>query len=228
MKTDSPLSPALQRIRELQEEGHSQRDIVKILQAEGVPLPRGRRQKWNLHGVQAALQQLEALAPAPSPPSGPRSIAAVPAPAEVDPPPPASPPEPSPKPRRRRPLRVKIQGPWIHTDSLLWEFLIHKVWDQLTEKTDHTMPIQEALNGLPLLRRRKDPAHLWEAVDRLAASRVKLEDELGSEMLAISTPLLSALLTEETLSFQFPTTLIKMVKNPQQYIRLKELFAAKH
>ena len=125
-------------------------------------------------------------------------------------------------------MKVKIQGPWIHTDSLLWEFLIHQVWDELTEKTDHTMPIQEALNALPLLRRRRDPEHLWEALDRLAASRVKLEDELGSQMLAISTPLLSVILTEENLSFQFPTTLIKMVKNPQQYIRLKELFAVKN
>ena len=230
MDTNTPFIPALQRVQELRAEGKSLRKMVDILQSEGVPLPPGRYKKWNHMGVQWCVQQLT-RSPAPdnpAPSSPAPSIAAVPAPAEGEPPPAASPSEPAPKPRRHRPMKVKIQGPWIHTDSLLWEFLIHKVWDELTKKTDHTMPIQEALDGLPLLRRRKDPAHLWEAVDRLAASRFKLEDELGSERLAISTPLLSALLTEDTLSFQFPTTLIKMVKNPQQYIRLKELLAAKH
>ena len=125
-------------------------------------------------------------------------------------------------------MNVKIQGPWIDTDSLLWEFLIHKVWDELTEKTDHTIPLQEALHGLRLTRRHRDPEHLWEALDRLSRSCVKLEGQLGSQLLSISTPLLSAVLTEESLSFQFPTALIKLVKNPQQYIRLKELFAAKN
>ena len=174
------------------------------------------------------LQQLDAPPQiTPSPPPAP-PIAAVPPPAEVDPPPAASPSEPSPEPPAPRRLKVKIQGPWIDTDSLLWEFLIHKVWDELTEKTDHTIPLQEALSGLRLTRRRRDPEHLWEALDRLAASRVKLEGQLDNQLLSISTPLLSAVLTEESLSFQFSTALIKLVKNPQQYIRLKELFGAKH
>ena len=42
MKPDSPLSPALQRVHELREEGKSQRVIAEILEAEGVPLPPGR------------------------------------------------------------------------------------------------------------------------------------------------------------------------------------------
>ena len=132
MKTDSLLSPALQRIRELHEEDYSQRDIVKFLQAEGVPLPPGRRQKWNLHGVQAALQQLAALPSPPSPPPAP-PIAAVPPPAEGDQPPVASLSEPPPDPATPRRLKIKIQGPWIDTDSLLWEFLIHKVWETPSE-----------------------------------------------------------------------------------------------
>ena len=226
MKTDSLLSPALQRIRELHEEDYSQRDIVKILQAEGVPLPPGRRQKWNLHGVQAALQQLAALPSPPSPPPAP-PLAAVPPLAEVEPAPVASPSEPPPKPRRRL-LKVKIQGPWIDTDSLLWDFLIHQVWADLPEKIEHTMPIQEALNGLRLTRRRRNREHLSEALDRLAGSRVKLEGQLDNQLLSVSTPLLSAALTAENLSFQFPVALIKLVKNPQQYVRIKELFAAKH
>ena len=123
---------------------------------------------------------------------------------------------------------MKIPGPWIQSDSLLWEFLIHQVWDDLTEKTDHTIPLKEAVKGLRLTPRRRDREHLWEALERLAASRVKLEGQLNNELLSISTPLLSAALTEEALSFQFPTALIKLVRNPQQYIRLKELFAVKN
>ena len=196
--------------------------MAQMLDTEGVPLPPGRSKKWNQPGVRACLQQLEVLARAAAPPS-----AAVPAPAEGDPPPATSPPEPSPKPPPAPRLEVKIQGPWIDTDSLLWEFLIHQVWDELTDKTEHTIPLKEALHGLRLTRRHRDPEHLWEALDRLSRSCVKLEGQLGSQLLSISTPLLSAVLTEESLSFQFPTALIKLVKNPQQYIRLKELFAAK-
>ena len=189
--------------------------MAEILQREGVLRP-PHSGKWNHMTVQWCVKQLKALAPAPPPAP---SIAAVPTPPEVEPPP---------APKRRRPLKLKIEGPWIHTDSLLWEFLVQAVWDHLTEKTSHTMPIQEALNGLPLPRRRHDPEHLAEALDRLAASRVKLEDELGSERFLMSIPLLAVRLTETALSFQFPDTLIKMVKNPQEHLLLRQLFAVKH
>ena len=225
MTTETPLSPALERALELREERKSHRRIAEILEAEGRPLPPGRAKKWNHTAVGQLFQKFDAPAsPAPAP-------SAVPAPAEGEPPPAASPAEPSPKPSpkpRRRLLKVKIQGPWIDTDSLLWDFLIYQVWADLPEKTEHTMPIQEALNGLRLTRRRRDREHLWEALDRLAGSRVKLEGQLDNQLLSVSTPLLSAALTEENLSFQFPGALIKLVKNPQQYIRIKELLAAKH
>ena len=226
MKTPRLPSPALQRVRELQEQGHNQRDIAQILESEGIPAP-GRSKTWNQSAVRLFLQRLDEPAPTPSPAPVP-APSAVPPPAEVDPPPAASPSEPSPKPPVTRRLKVKIQGPWIDTDSLLWEFLIHQVWDELTEKTDHTIPLQEALSGLRLSARRRDREHLWEAVDRLASSRVKLEGRRANQLLSISTPLISAVLTDKTLSFQFPAALIKLVKTPREYIRLKELFAATH
>ena len=225
MDINTPLPPALQRVQQLQKEGYSERKIAEVLEAERVQLP-PRRKKWTRAGVRAALQQLEALPPAPAPPSPP-SITAVSAPAAVDPPPAAAPP-PATAPRRRRPLKVKIEGPWIQSDSLLWEFLVQAAWDHLTEKTSHTLPIQEALNGLPPLRRRRDPEHLAEALDRLAASRFKAEDELGEKRLLMSIPLLAAILTETAVSFQFPATLIKMVKNPQEHLLLRQLFAVKN
>ena len=233
MKTDPSPAPALQRIRELQEQGHNQRDIAQILESEGIPAP-GRSKTWNQSAVRLLLQRLDAPAPAPSPPPAPPAPAvpapapAVPAPATAPPAPSTSAPAPPPQRRATRRFRIKIEGPWIHTDGLFWEFLIHKVWDQLTEKTDHILPLQEVLNGLSLSPRRRDLDHLWEALDRLAASRVKLEDQKGDERLCISAPLLSSILTQEDLSFQFPSTLIKMVKNAQQYIRLKELLTGKN
>ena len=234
MNTDTPLPAALQRVQELHREGHKQRDIAKILEAEGVPLLPGRSKKWNQPGVRAALQQLEAQAPAPPPPLPPTSpppppsIAAVPIPAEVDPSPPEPTPAPKPAPLPPHSLKVKILGPWTRTDSLLWDFLIHKVWEELGQKAAHTLPLQDGLNGLRAARGRSDRAHLWDALDRLAASRVKLEGQLDKQHLAISTPLLSAALTQKTLAFQFPDALIRLVKNPQQYTRLQALFGVKH
>jgi len=225
MKIDSRQAHALERARELQEQGRPQRDIAKILEAEGHPPP-GRSKTWNQSAVRLFLQRLNAP-PAPAPPSPP-STTAVSAPAAGDPPPTASP-APASAPRRRRPLKVKIEGPWIQSDSLLWEFLVHAVWDELTTKTDHTLPLEAAVKGLPLGPiRRRDRAHLGEAVDRLTASRFRLEDEVGAQMLSLYIPLLAARLTEERLSFQFPTALIQMVKNPQQYIRLQEVFRAEN
>ena len=202
------MPPTLQRVQELHTAGQTQRAIAEILNSEGVPLPPGRYKKWNQPGVRACLQQLEALT-APPPPS----ITAVPA--VVNPPPPAR-------------LDVKIQGPWIETDSRLWEFLIHQVWDELTEKIEHTLPLEDILEGPRLTPPPRDREHLWAAIDRLTASRVRLESLHNHERLSISTPLLSAVLSARALSFQFPAALIKLVKIPREYGRLKELFRATH
>ena len=45
---------------------------------------------------------------------------------------------------------------------------------------------------------------------------------------AISSPLLSAVLTHNALSFHFPPALVKLLKNPQRYTRFRTLFAVKH
>ena len=214
MQTNTPLAPYLQRVHELRTAGYSLRKIAAILQKEEAQLP-PHSSKWNHMTVQWCLQQLEALTPA------------VPTPAEVDPTTPQRP-RSAPAPRRRRPLKWKIEGPWIQSDSLLWEFLVQAAWDHLTETATHTLPIEEALNGLPFTRRRRDPDHLAEALDRLAASRFKAEDELGEKRLLMSIPLLAVILTETAVSFQFPDTLIKMVKNPQEHLLLRQLFAVKN
>lgn len=120
-------------------------------------------------------------------------------------------------------LTVKVHGPYTRTDSLLWDFLLHTVWSTLEKEADHTLPLERGLDALRAVKGRPDREHLWEALDRLVASRVKLEGTLDRHQLTISTPLLAAVLTENTVSFHFPPPLVKLVKNPQQYTRLQAL-----
>lgn len=203
MKPDPRLSPALQRISELRAAGHSQRAIARILQAEDVPLPPGRAKKWNQPGVQACLQQLEEWEAAP-------------------PPPPPSPATPSPT----ATMKLQIHGPWLRTDGLLWEFLLHKVWDGLDQKPTHALPIKDALPGL----RAAPPPHtrtqLCDALDRLARSVVFAVGSDGPQLLDVTTPLISTACTEDTLHFQFPDALLKLLTLPRQLTRLHELLAA--
>lgn len=137
-------------------------------------------------------------------------------------PPPAKPPAPGPP-----TLTVKVHGPYTPTDRLLWDFLLHAVWSKLDEETDHTLSLERGLDALRAVKGRPDREHLWEALDRLAASRVKLEGTLDRHQLTITTPLLAAVLTENTVWFHFPPPLVKLVKNPQQYTRLQALLEGK-
>ena len=225
MKTETPLSPALERALELREERKSHRVIAEILEAEGVPLPPGRAKKWNHTTVGQLFQQLEATAPLP-PPAPP--ITPVPGPAEVDTMPqpidPNTPPEAVPP----HSLTVKILGPWTHADSLFWDYLFRSAWEKIDQKTDHTLPLEDAIDNLLTITHRADAEHLWETVDRLAASRVKVESMVAHHPVAISTSLLSAVLTHNAVSFHFPPALVKLLKNPQRYTRFRTLFAVKH
>lgn len=198
---------ALPRIRELKAEGRSLREIADQLQKEGVPPPpRGRQ--WHHKAVDRILAR------------------AATRPEEV-PPPVSSAPTPPPSPHSPAQLKVQIHGPWIRTDGLLWEFLLHQVWDDLDQKPDHTLPIKEGVKGLRRAERRRDREHLCDALARLSRSGVVLDGADGPRLLTVTTPLISAACTEDILHFQFPTALLTLVKNPQQYVQLQELLAAK-
>ena len=208
MPTLPPPPTLLQRVKALYQAGLSERKIASLLETEGLP-PLPGRKAWNRSAVRACLQH-----PGPTP--------SAPAPRPTPPPPPPLPSAPT-----TDELTVKIRGPWIRTDGLLWEFLLHKVWDELAHKPDHTIPIEEALAGLRLAEQRRDRAHLCDALERLARSCVLLDGTDGVHLLTVATPLLSAALTKTTLNFQFPTALLKLIKNPEQYVHLQELLAAK-
>ena len=71
--SDVPV-PTLQRVRELQAQGHSLRKIAAFLQAEGIPPP-GRRRTWTHTAVRWCLSQQAAASAAPSSPAA-QTIAA--------------------------------------------------------------------------------------------------------------------------------------------------------
>ena len=123
-------------------------------------------------------------------------------------------------------MKLQIHGPWLRTDGLLWEFLLHKVWDDLDQKPAHQLPIKDALPGL----REAPPPHtrtqLCDALDRLARSVVFAVGSDGPLLLDVTTPLISTACTEDTLHFQFPDALLKLLTLPCQLTRLHELLAA--
>lgn len=195
----------LDRIRALKAEGLSLRQIAEQLQQDGVPPP-GRSSRWHHNAVDRLLARAGAR------------------PEEAPTPPPSPTPQPSPTAR----LHVKIHGPWIATDSLLWEFLLQKVGADLLTQSEHTIPLTEAVRGLRLPPGRQDQEHLWDALDRLAASRVVWQGQLDDTRLSIVAPLLSAWLIDARLSFAFSPALVKLLKDPGQYGRLKELLGARN
>ena len=205
MKAPSPPLPALQRIAELRAEGKSQRAMAEILQAEGVPLPPGRAKRWNQPGVQACLQQLE-------------EWEAEQAPEQAPPPPPASGPAK---------MDVHIHGPWIKQDGVLWEFLLHRVWDDLDKERSHTLPLEDALLGLQPPAGPRDRAALCAALDRLARSCVVIVGAGGARRVNLTSALIAAATSENIVNYQFPDPLLRLVKIPQQYVQLQELLAAK-
>lgn len=219
MNPPPELHPALQRIAVLRDAGHSLRAMADILEAEAVP-PIGRAKGWNHVRVQAALQQLEAweaeqAAKKPAPPPPPA------APAPQQPPARVGPADTSSK------MDVTIQGAWLKHDGLLWEFLLHQVWDKLEAERAHTLPLREAVGGLRGRSQRRDRATLCAALDRLARSCVIIQGAGGGRLVNITTALISSATTEAALHFQFPDPLLKVVKIPQQYVQLQELLAAK-
>lgn len=66
--------PTLQRVHELQAQGHSLRKIAVFLQAEGIPPP-GRRRTWTHTAVRLCLSQRAAASASPSLPDA-QTIAA--------------------------------------------------------------------------------------------------------------------------------------------------------
>ena len=154
MDTDTPLKPYLRRVQELRSEGLSLRKMVAVLEEEAAPLP-PHSAKWNHMTVQSCVKELQPPVSAPLPPAAPPDspIPAAPPSHPLDPLPaselpalidPDTPPEAVPP----HSLTVKILGPWTHADSLFWDYLIRSAWEKIAQKTDHTLPLEDAISNL--------------------------------------------------------------------------------
>jgi len=124
-------------------------------------------------------------------------------------------------------MEVQIHGPWIKHDGVLWEFLLHRVWDDLGTARAHTLPLKDALPGLRPPSGPRDRAALCAALDRLARSCVVIDGESGPLRVNLTAALIAAATSETVVHYQFPAPLLRLVKLPQQYVQLQELLAAK-
>ena len=101
MNPDTPAT-AVQRARELREEGKSLRAIADILAAESVPLPPGRTTKWSHTAVVRLFRQCD------TPPAAP-GRAGLQEPAST----PAPPPQPPPPVRLDRDMPPLVSPGWV-------------------------------------------------------------------------------------------------------------------
>ena len=182
MSADKNLLAALDRVQELQAEGHSLRKIAEILDGENL-LPPGNRTKWHHAAVRWCLEEIQ---------------------------------------RRNPPfLKIEVHGPYTAADRRLWGFLLHRAWPELEKKTAHKLPLPTVLDALRAGKGRVERKQLWEALLRLTATYVAWDGKLGQRHRSVCVSLLSATLTEDTLSFHFSPDLLQLLTNHEQYARLQ-------
>ena len=208
MPDDTNLAATLQRVQVLRAAGHSLRKMADMLQSEGFA-PVGRAKKWNYMGVRWCLQQL-------------------PEPAAVTPAPPSTA-EHAPAPDAKPSLKIEIYGPYTAPDLSLWTFLLNQIGDELTANKEHTLPLPVVYNALKVGKGSPTRRHLWEALQRLASTRVFWDGKLGQRWTSIATHLLTGRVIddENVLVFEYTSSLVKLLRNRQQRARLYLLLESK-
>ncbi len=128
---------------------------------------------------------------------------------------------------------VKVDGPYTERDRKLWVFLLHTVFDELGEKTIHTLPVREINAMFRELGGDHSTKWLWESAKRLAKTTVEWETtfEDGRFDQGISS-MFGANISKKarqmgTLTFNFPPLLIPIIKQPTRFARLRVHFLLK-
>lgn len=128
---------------------------------------------------------------------------------------------------------VKVDGPYTERDRKLWVFLLHTVFDELGEKTIHTLPIREINSIFRELGGEHDTKWLWDSARRLAKTTVEWETtfEDGRFEQGISS-MFGANISKKarqmgTLTFNFPPLLIPIIMQPTRFARLRVHFLLK-
>lgn len=200
MDADAQLLATLDRIQALRGKGQSLRKMAEILESEGFPPP-GRAKKWNHMGVQWCIAQLDRPAKAKQP----SDKAAQPS------------------------LKIEIHGPYTAADLSLWTFLLNQIGDELIAGKEYTLPLPTVFHALEVGKGSPTRRHLWEALQRLASTRIFWDGRLGQRRNSIATPLLSGRVIddENVLVFEYTSSLVKLLRNRQQRARLQLLLESK-
>ena len=135
--------------------------------------------------------------------------------------PPAEAPQPS--------LTIEIHGPYTAADLSLWTFLLNQIGDELRAGKEYTLPLPTVFHALEVGKGSPTRRHLWEALQRLASTRIFWDGRLGQRRNSIATPLLSGRVIddENILVFEYTASLVKLLRNRHQRARLHLLLESK-
>ena len=205
MPTEKNVAATIKRAGELRAAHLPLRKIAELLEKEGYP-PAGNRSKWHHAGVRWCLDRLP----------------------DQQPPPPATPPPP-PEEAGKPSLKIEVHGPYTRTDRLLWAFLLESAEPELGQQDIHTLPLPVVLAALKTANASPTRRHLWEALQRLTASRISWDGKVAPRHSSVSTPLLSAHLNREddVLLFHFCPFLLQLLRNNKENARLQLLLDSK-
>ena len=165
----------------------------------------GRAKVWHKVMVKRGVDQLHQLPPPPAQEGEP----------DTPPPPPS--------------LKIEVYGPYTRTDRRLWTFLLQTAAQELGKQAIHTLPLPTVLAALKTAHASPTRRHLWEAVQRLTASRIIWDGKVAPRHSSVATPLLSAHLNREddVLLFHFCPFLLQLLRNNKENARLQLLLDSK-
>ena len=126
-------------------------------------------------------------------------------------------------------LKIEIHGPYTAPDLSLWTFLLNQIGDELIAGKEYTLPLPAVFHALEVGKGSPTRRHLWEAMQRLASTRIFWDGRLGQRRNSIATQLLSGRVIddENTLVFDYTPDLVKLLRNRHQRARLQLLLESK-
>lgn len=133
------------------------------------------------------------------------------------------------------PLQVvitKLEGPYTAKDRKLWTFLLHTAFDDLEDKSIHSVKIRDVNEVFRKTGGRHETDWIWESAKRLAKTTIEFETTMGDErflgvgaLFGANVPAKAKRTSE--LHFFFPPNLIPIIKEPMRFARLRIHFMMK-
>ena len=205
MTAEKDEAATIQRAGELRAQRLPLRKIAEILEKEGYP-PAGNRSKWHHAGVRWCLDRLDGKPP----------------------PTPARPPK-VPQEEGEPALHIEVHGRYTRSDRLLWDFLVQRAWPTLANRMTHTLPLPVVYGTLEAAHTPPTRRQLWEALQRLAATRIVWDGKAPPRRNSTVVGLLTGQIIDDKhlLLFHFSPFLVTLLLNHKQNARLRVLLEAK-